>query len=136
MCAWVARVLTADDDRDTADTTADLLRFDGHEVKVVYDGRHAIEIARTFRPHVVILDVNMPGLDGYAVAAALREQETVEHRFVLVAHTARADPADVERARRAGFDHHVPKPARSDELRELVRASLAPAAGKACLKRW
>ena len=122
-----ARVLAADDDRDTADTTADLLRLDGHEVKAVYDGRQAVETARTFWPHVVILDINMPGLNGYEVAAALRQQETADHHFVLIAHTARADEADLERARRAGFDHHVPKPSQTGSLRGLVRDSVTGA---------
>lgn len=67
MGALRARVLTVDDDRDTADTTADLRRLDGHDVRAVYDGHEAVETARTFWPHVVILDVNMPGLDGYEV---------------------------------------------------------------------
>lgn len=132
MGVLCARVLTADDDRDTADTTADLLRLDGHEVRAVYDGQEAVEAARTFWPHVVILDVNMPRLNGYEVAAALREQETAEHRFILIAHTARADPADVERARRAGFDHHVPKPSESGRLRDLVNASVGPRSDGAC----
>ena len=123
MNAEMLRVLTADDDHDTADTTADLLRLDGHEVRVAYDGQQAIEVARTFWPHVAILDINMPLVNGYEVAAALRGQETPDHRFILIAHTARTTPADVERARRAGFDHHVAKPARSGSLRHLVNAS-------------
>lgn len=127
MASFGARVLTADDDRDTADTTADLLRLDGHEVIAVYDGTQALEAARGFWPHVVVLDINMPGLNGYQVAAALREQETAAHRFVLIAHSARMEPSDLERARLAGFDHYLVKPAQSGSLRGLVQTSLAPA---------
>ncbi len=124
MGAGNARVLTADDDRDTADSTADLLRLDGHDVMAVYDGQQAVETARTFWPHVVILDINMSRLNGYEAAAALRKQETADHHFILIAHTARAEPADVKRAQGAGFDHHVAKPHQSRRLRTLVRASL------------
>ena len=123
----IARVLTADDHRDTADTTADLLRLDGHEVVAVYDGIQALETARSLLPHIVVLDINMPGLNGYQVAAALREQETEGHRFVLIAHSARVEPEDLDRARQAGFDYYLVKPAQSSSLRDLVRASLAPA---------
>ncbi len=129
MEARRARVLHADDDRDTADSTAELLRLDGHEVRVVYDGQLAVETARTFWPHVVILDINMPFLNGYEVAAALRKQETEDHHFILIAHTARTEMADVERASQAGFDHHVAKPAQSGRLRALVHKLVNPAAG-------
>ncbi len=124
MSARGARILTADDDIDTADTTADLLRLDGHDVRAVYDGQQAVDVARSFWPHVVILDINMPGLNGYEVAAALRAQETAEHRFILIAHTARTEQADIEAADRAGFDHHVAKPQQSGRLGALIHASL------------
>ena len=120
-----ARVLAADDHRDTADTTADLLRMEGYEVVAVYDGLQAVAAARSFRPHVAVLDINMPGLNGYQVAAALRELETEDHRFVLIAHTARMEAADLERAHQVGFDHFIAKPAQTGSLRDVVRASLA-----------
>ena len=66
----------------------------------------------------------MPRLNGYEVAAALRAQETAEHRFILIAHTARTERADIETAHRAGFDHHVAKPQQSGGLRALIHASL------------
>ena len=127
--AVTLRVLTADDDHDTADTTAELLRLDGHEVRVAYDGQQAVAIAGTFWPHIAILDINMPLMDGYLAAAALRKLETTGHRFVLIAHSARTTPLDLERARRAGFDHHVAKPARSGSMQKLVNASARVVSG-------
>lgn len=119
------RILVADNNFDTADSTAELLRLDGHEVRAVYDGRQAVEAARTFRPHLVILDINMPVMDGYEAAAALRK-ELADARFVLVAFTSLAQPADVDRVRRAGFDHYLGKPAANGELAALV-ANFLPA---------
>ena len=113
------RVLVADDDHDTADSTADLLRFDGYEVRAVYDGRQALETARTFRPHVVILDINMPVMDGYEAATALRK-ESSDLELVLIAHTSLTRPEDMERVKRAGFDHYVSKPPAPGAMGQLV----------------
>ena len=113
------RVLIADDDRDTADTTADVLRFDGHEVRAVYDGRQAVDTARTFRPHIAILDINMPIMDGYEAATALRK-ESIHFELILVAQTSLTEPDDVDRVTRAGFDHYVNKPPAAGELGRLV----------------
>jgi len=113
------RVLVADDNCDTADSTADLLRFDGHDVRAVYDGRQAVETARTFRPHVVILDINMPVMDGYEAATALRK-ESSDPELVLVAHTSLTQPDDMERVKRAGFDHYVNKPPAPGAMGQLV----------------
>jgi CheY-like chemotaxis protein len=101
------RVLVADDDRDTADSTALLLRLHGHQALAVYDGKQAIDLARTFRPEVAVLDINMPLIDGYEVAALLRAEHPSKPHLVLIANTARAHRDDVERAREAGFDFHV-----------------------------
>ena len=113
------RILVADDDRDTADSTADLLRFDGHEVRAVYDGGQAVETAKTFRPHVAILDINMPVMDGYEAATALR-QDSIHLDTVLVAHTSLTEPDDVMRVKRAGLDHYVNKPSAPGAMGKLV----------------
>ena len=113
------RVIVADDDHDTADSTADLLRLDDHDVRSVYDGLQAVEMAKTFRPHLVILDIQMPVMDGCEAAGALRRQ-SADSELVLIAHTSLTQRADLERVRRAGFDHHVSKPAGHRELEALV----------------
>ena len=120
-------ILVADDNADTADSAAELLRLDGHEVRVVYDGRQAVEAARTFRPRLVILDINMPVMDGYDAAAALR-RESNDAELVLVAHSALNRPSDADRFRQAGFNHFLSKPAAPGELRALVEGCLGAAA--------
>ena len=117
------RVIVADDDHDTADSTADLLRLDDYDVRSVYDGLQAVEMARMFRPHLVILDINMPVMDGCEAARALRRQ-SADSELVLIAHTSLTQEADLERVRRAGFDHHVRKPAGRRELEALVARCL------------
>ena len=119
MHTFPYRILIADDNHDTADSTADLLRLDGHEVRTVYDGRQALEAARTFRPHLVILDIQMPVMDGCAAACALRA-ESPHASAVMVAHTALTQPADLDRVRRAGFDRYLSKPSAPGALEALV----------------
>ena len=113
-----ARILVADDDRDTVDTTADLLRLAGYHVQVVYDGLQALDATRLFHPHVVILDINMPGMDGFEVARAIRK-EFGEH-VLLVAHTALTGMTAHEQARQAGFDEQLLKPVDSGRLLAVV----------------
>ncbi len=118
------KILLADDNVDAADTTADLLRLDGLEVRVAYDGLQAVEAARSFRPDLVVLDINMPVMDGYEAAARLRKEQCADQRLVLVAVTGEIQEEDVDRAFRAGFDHHMGKPVRGDALGVLVATCL------------
>jgi CheY-like chemotaxis protein len=116
------RILVADDYPDTAETTADLLRLDGYEVFTAFNGQQAVQAANEQHPEVIILDINMPVMDGYQAAAELRLHPPSDPRPVLVAHTARATPADVKQAMDSGFDHHVGKPGwprLADLLRDL-----------------
>lgn len=117
------RILVADDDHDTADLTAELLRLDGYEVLAVYDGHEALAAARTFRPHLVILDIDMPAMDGCEAAPAIRA-ESIDARMVLVAHTAQNLPAALDRIRRAGFDRYLRKPAAHGALGVLMAECL------------
>lgn len=110
-----------DDHRDAADTMADVLELMGHEAKATYDGTRAIEVAASFRPHAVLLDIGMPRLDGYAVAARLRAQPET-HSTVLIALTGWGRGADRRRATEAGFDHHLTKPVDPAALQKLLTA--------------
>ena len=103
------RVLVVDDNIDAAATLDLLLRSLGHETRVAHDGMKALEIAREFRPEVILLDIGMPGLDGYEVARRLR---AMNHgtSFRIVAVTGWGQDADRSRAREAGFDVHLVKP--------------------------
>jgi PAS domain S-box-containing protein len=110
------RVLVVDDNQDAADMFAELLRLEGHEVRIAGDGRAALEEARRFQPEVAFCDIGLPGgLDGYALARALRAEPGLEH-VLLVAMTGYATDDDRRRSRDAGFDVHLAKPARIEAL--------------------
>lgn len=101
------RILVADDNEDAAQSLAMLLRNSGHEVRVVFSGPDALAAAAQDRPDVMLLDIGMPGLSGYQVARALRQQGV---RATLVAITGWGQESDRRRADEAGFDHHMTKP--------------------------
>jgi CheY-like chemotaxis protein len=103
------RILVVDDNADAAESTAAYLRLEGHEVKTVMDGNDALSSVRVFAPHVIVLDIGLPGLDGYAVARRLREQGDTSHAL-LIAVTGYGAKEDRERAIDAGFDYHFVKP--------------------------
>ena len=113
------RVLVADDNRDAADTLARLLEFQGHEVRVAYDGASAVELAREYRPRVAILDIGMPLVNGYEAARHLRA--TLGGAITLVAATGWGQESDRRRAAEAGFDHHLTKPVDPHALDEILR---------------
>jgi len=103
------RVLVVDDNRDAADSLADLLRLRGAEVQVCYDGPSALQAAEEFQPDAGLLDVNMPGMDGCELARRLRASAT--RPLLLVAITAIEGPEEARREEVAGFDVHLTKPA-------------------------
>ena len=113
--AHVARILVADDNRDAAASLATLLQLDGHEITVANDGRSALAAAESFRPHVAMLDIGMPKLNGYEVARQIRA-EPWGRTAVLVAVTGWGQSEDKRRAFEAGFDHHFTKPLDLDLL--------------------
>src|SRR5512135_1809122 len=112
-------ILVVDDSRDTALALAKLLKRAGHEVEVAHDGPTALQMARDRRPRVVLLDIGLPGLDGYQVAAELRRTEGLEEA-VLVAVSGYGQEQDRARSRAAGFDHHLIKPVNFDALFSLL----------------
>lgn len=114
------RILIADDNRDAADCLALLLSLEGHELRVAYDGTHALAVAATFVPRLAILDIGMPGIDGYGVARRIRDQPWGA-RMYLVALTGWAQPRDRQLSREAGFDLHFSKPLEPDVLVEILR---------------
>ena len=113
------RILVVDDIADSADSLAQMLTLSGHEARAVYDGPRALKILCDFVPDVVLLDIGMPGMDGYEVARRMREKEC-GRKTLLVALTGYAQESDREAAREAGFDHHLAKPVDLDALRELL----------------
>jgi signal transduction histidine kinase/CheY-like chemotaxis protein len=113
------RVLVVDDNADTADTLATLLELEGHQVKLAHDGPTALAAAATFRPDAVVLDLGLPGMDGFEVARRLRDR-TGGNGPVLVAVSGYGQDEDRNRARLAGFDHHLVKPAEIGTLASLL----------------
>jgi PAS domain S-box-containing protein len=112
-------VLIVEDGEDAAATLADLLELAGHRVRVARDGRSGVALARASPPDVVLCDIGLPDLDGYAVARALRADAALD-RTRLVALSGYALPEDRARATEAGFDAHLAKPAQLAELEHLL----------------
>ncbi len=91
----------------------------GHDVRTADDGPTALESALDYRPHLMLLDIGLPGFDGYEVAKRMRQQP-VHENVVLVAMTGYGKESDRKRAQEAGFDHHLVKPARFEQLQKLL----------------
>lgn len=120
------RVLVVDDNVDTARISALLLKQVGHEVRTAHDGLTALEAAFDYRPDVVLLDIGLPGLDGFEVAKRLRQQSVFEN-IVLVAMTGYGQEEDRRRSQEAGFDHHLVKPVDFKKVQEILAAVLRKA---------
>jgi PAS domain S-box-containing protein len=113
------RILVVDDNVDAAEMLVDLLRLEGHEVSVAFNGEEALPKARQFAPQTVLLDIGLPGINGYEVARQLRQfDETKESR--LIAITGFGQDLDRLRTKEAGFDYHLVKPVSPDELRRIL----------------
>jgi PAS domain S-box-containing protein len=117
------RILVVDDNADAADTLAMVLSLRGYDVRVARDGPAALRAAGEFHPELVLLDIGLPGMDGYAVARALRA-EPAEGRVRLVALTGYGREEDRRRSAEAGFDDHLVKPIAPETLLELLAAEL------------
>jgi signal transduction histidine kinase/CheY-like chemotaxis protein len=119
------RVLVVDDNVSSAESLAKVLKLDGHEVQVTHDGGAALEAVPRFRPEVVLMDIGLPGMDGYEVARRLRhDAELAAGISLLVAVTGYAEDEARRRSSEAGFDHHLVKPVDPDGVLALL-ASLA-----------
>jgi PAS domain S-box-containing protein len=117
VVAGALRVLIVDDNRDAADSIGLLLGMSGHECDVAYDGRQALEAWRNFRPDVVLLDIGLPGLDGYQVIRSLRESG---YRGRAIAVSGYGQPEDRVKATAAGFDAHLVKPVDAQTLEHAI----------------
>jgi PAS domain S-box-containing protein len=118
------RVLVVDDNVDAATSLAELLRHRGHEVHAVFEGMAAIEEAEHFSPDAVVLDIGLPGMDGYETARRLRRLPGGLH-MMIIAVTGWGQDEDRRRSKEAGFDHHLVKPAHPDAIEQLFVAAPA-----------
>jgi len=112
------RVLVVEDDPDSAQSLAMLLQIWGHRVEVALDGHKALDAARSFGPEIVLLDIGIPGLDGYEVAERLRSEHGSGLKLVALTGYGRED--DRQRSRDAGFDRHMTKPLEPPCLRDML----------------
>jgi signal transduction histidine kinase len=113
------RILIVDDNRDGAESLAMLLNFMGSDVRVALSGPAALEIMASYKPNVVLLDIGMPGMDGYEVANQVRQHPQLKD-VILIALTGWSQEEDRRRCRKAGFDHHMIKPVDFDALQALL----------------
>ena len=114
------RVLIVDDNRDAADSIAEFLGDLGYEVAVAYDGPSALTVASTFKPHTCVLDIGLPVMDGYELARLLRQSDQLSQELRLIAVTGYGQDGDRRRSEEAGFDAHLVKPVKADELAKIV----------------
>ncbi|HEX3379709.1 MAG TPA: PAS domain S-box protein [Paraburkholderia sp.] len=113
------RILLVDDNRDSADSLAMLLELKGHEVRIAYEGEQALQIAPRFSPHLALIDIAMPKMDGYATLAAMRAQPEMA-RTMYAAMTGFGHASDLDRTRQAGFHAHLVKPVEMAVLDALL----------------
>ena len=113
------RIVVVEDNDDARDMLRTLLELQGHVVREAVDGPSGIEVALQFQPDVAIIDIGLPGFDGYEVAHLLRATSATK-TMRLVALTGYGSPKDAQRAREAGFDAHLVKPVHPDRLVEIL----------------
>jgi PAS domain S-box-containing protein len=114
------KILVVDDNRDAADSCATLLELSGHHVQTAYTGRRALELAETFRPHAVLLDIGLPDFDGYQLATTIRAAPW-GRSILLIAVTGWGQEEDRRRAFEAGCDHHLTKPIAAEAVESLLQ---------------
>lgn len=118
--ALASRVMLVDDNEDTAELLAEMLAHAGYDVRVALSGAQALALAETWQPAIALLDIGLPDLDGYALAARLRAMRGLDG-LRLIAVTGYGRPDDVEKSRAAGFAHHLTKPVRIAAISALLR---------------
>jgi DNA-binding response OmpR family regulator len=116
------RILVADDDRDTASVLCAILRDEGHEAHMVLRGDEVLEMDRLVRPDVVILDINMPGMSGFAVAREIRARRGIAAPLLVAISGKWTRKEDQELGEGVGFEHYLLKPCEPRQLIELLDA--------------
>jgi CheY-like chemotaxis protein len=118
VAATPLRVLVVDDNVDAAHAMAYVLKLGGHEVTIAHDGPGALAAATSKAPELVLLDIGLPGMDGYAVAGRMRAAGL--HDVAIVAVTGYGREDDLRRSTEAGFDHHLVKPVDAAMVRRII----------------
>jgi len=128
------RILIADDNTDAADSLAELLRLEGHEVHVAYDGAEALSIFSRIDPDAALLDVGMPRMSGLEVAREIRQRSSGQ-RATLIAVTGWGQERDRSTALESGFDYHLTKPIQLEDIHALIDGGRSRAAAKSTRPR-
>lgn len=116
------RVFVVDDNADTANGMARLLKLSGHEVRVAHDAESALNVARDYHPEVLLLDIGLPGMDGYELASRLRREKwSKDSTLIAVSGYGEAQARDCSKT--AGFNHHLVKPVNFDTILALIGGS-------------
>ena len=124
------RILVVDDNQDSAISMTLLLELQGHEVHVAHAGAAALQLANDKRPHVILLDIGMPGMNGYEVARELRSRQEFSDTL-LVAITGYGRASDMQQTQSAGFNHHLVKPVDYEKLQAVLATHGAASHGDA-----
>lgn len=122
LSARSVRVLVVDDNVDTANGMAKLLELSGHDVRIANNGEDALKIAREHHPEAMLLDIGLPGMDGYELASALKREDGNKHS-VLIAVSGYGEQQARDRSKEAGFNHHLVKPVNFDTILALLGGS-------------
>jgi CheY-like chemotaxis protein len=117
----VKKALVVEDNADSAAVFSKFLITLGYAVEIARNGTEALTVAASFAPNVVLIDIGLPGIDGWQVARALRRASGA--KALLIAVTGRSADKDLLQSRQAGFDHHLTKPLDYDALRSMLDAS-------------
>jgi signal transduction histidine kinase len=118
------KVLVVDDNFDVAQTMGWMIEAIGHDYRMVHESKLAVQAAQEYRPDAILLDINMPGMDGYAVCRALREQ-TLFDDTVIIAQTGWGQTQDRASTGKSEFDHHLTKPVNMDRLEQVLTGILS-----------
>jgi CheY-like chemotaxis protein len=126
------RVLVVDDHRDTADSLADALTLSGYVARAAYDGRSALDLARTFRPHVAMLDIGMPIMDGYELARRLHAmpETAASHLIAFTGYSEELMRRHTEAGTKSGFEQYLVKPVDLGQVVGAIRRMLSEDSAK------
>jgi CheY-like chemotaxis protein len=126
--AILRKILVVDDNRDSVESLAMLLKMLGHETYLAYDGLEAVQTAERIRPELILLDIGLPKLNGYEVCRKIREQEWSQ-ATVIVALSGWGQEADRRKSEEAGFNHHMVKPLDYNLLMDVLAELPSPRTG-------
>ncbi len=115
------KILVVDDNRDSANTLALLMKLSGSQTATAYDGLEAVEVSQSFQPDVILLDLGLPNMNGFDACRAIRQRDGFDH-VKIIALTGWGQEEDRRKTKEAGFDGHLVKPVELDALKQLLGA--------------